>query len=133
MSTRCLVGILHRDGRVTYIYVHFDGYIEGVGAVLLKFYVTEQQVMELMATGNCSSLDEVTGRAKNPYYPHEPCQTVHNESAFYEVDPVFHEFFYLFRGEEQGWTVRTNEANVAAHPLQAEVANSAAAGTISTI
>jgi len=38
MSTRSNIGCEYADGSVRFIYCHFDGYIEGVGAILKQYY-----------------------------------------------------------------------------------------------
>lgn len=62
MSTRSNIGILEKDGKVTYIYCHWDGYVEYVGAVLNEFYNTDEKIRELIALGAISSL----GKYINP-------------------------------------------------------------------
>lgn len=57
MATRSLVGIENADGTRTTIYVHFDGYPTGVGAVLLAHYTNEADVRALMGSGDHSTLD----------------------------------------------------------------------------
>lgn len=58
MSTRSLIGILNSDGTVSYIYCHWDGYVEHVGKILIKHYKTEDRIRELLALGDLSSLHE---------------------------------------------------------------------------
>lgn len=55
MSTRSR--IILKDGD-TYksIYCHFDGYLEGVGDILLKNYNTPKKVRDLISMGDASSL-----------------------------------------------------------------------------
>ena len=58
MSTRSLIGIAAPDGSVRAVYCHFDGYIEGVGATLLRHYNSEEKARELLDLGDLSSLGE---------------------------------------------------------------------------
>jgi len=58
MATRSNIGIVNEDGSVTGIYVHWDGYTENVGKLLLKYYNTSGIVCELMDLGDLSSLNE---------------------------------------------------------------------------
>ena len=58
MATRSNIGIVNEDGSVTGIYVHWDGYPENVGKLLLKHYNTSGIVCELMDLGDLSSLNE---------------------------------------------------------------------------
>ena len=58
MSTNCNIAIVLPDETVKSIYVHFDGYPEGVGAVLDTFYRNELKIKRLMDLGDLSSLGE---------------------------------------------------------------------------
>ena len=50
MGTRTAVFSIQPDGTFEGIYVHFDGYVEGVGNTLEHFYATESRARELTAT-----------------------------------------------------------------------------------
>lgn len=56
MSTRCRIGIEQPDGTIKSIYCHHDGYYEGVGTVLQKYYDTPEKINELMELGDISCL-----------------------------------------------------------------------------
>lgn len=56
MSTRCRIGIEQPDGKIKSIYCHHDGYYEGVGTVLQKYYDTPEKINELMKLGDISGL-----------------------------------------------------------------------------
>jgi hypothetical protein len=58
MATRSNIGIVNEDGSVTGIYVHWDGYPENNGKLLLNHYNTTGIVYELMDLGDLSSLNE---------------------------------------------------------------------------
>ena len=95
MSTRSLVGIMNPDNTCTAIYVHFDGYLDGVGADLQQFK-NEDAVRELISHGDRSSL---TG----PYYKDrgetgvEP-QDYANFDEFYDaVQGCGAEYYYIFK------------------------------------
>ena len=55
MSTRSLIGIRNNEG-LTYVYCHFDGYLDGVGITLVEDYDTEDKVKSLLEKGDMSSL-----------------------------------------------------------------------------
>ena len=57
MATRSNIGIVNDGGSVTGIYVHWDGYPEYVGKILLNHYNTSGIVCELMDLGDLSSLN----------------------------------------------------------------------------
>ena len=56
MSTRCRIGIENKDGTITSIYCHHDGYLEGVGEILVNHYKAEEKIRKLMELGDMSSL-----------------------------------------------------------------------------
>ncbi len=56
MGTRSFVGVMVGD-KCRAIYVHWDGYLEGVGAEL-QDYTTQAEVLELLADGDRSSLTD---------------------------------------------------------------------------
>lgn len=55
MSTRAYVGYLTESGIFKYIYVHNDGYPEGVGQTLLDHYDLKK-TMKLVKLGSASSI-----------------------------------------------------------------------------
>jgi hypothetical protein len=55
MGTRSLVGVMVGD-KCRAIYVHWDGYLDGVGAAL-QDYTTQAEVEALIAPGDRSTLD----------------------------------------------------------------------------
>ena len=58
MATRALIGKDNGDGTNDVIYVHFDGYLEGVGETLLQYYRTQDMVDQLIAAGDRSCLTD---------------------------------------------------------------------------
>lgn len=56
MATRSNIGALQQDGTIKVIYCHWDGYPEGVGATLAKYYNTPEKVAQLLELGDISSL-----------------------------------------------------------------------------
>lgn len=56
MSTRSRIAIEEDDGSIRSIYCHFDGYPEGVGAILKKHYTDPQKIEELLELGDLSIL-----------------------------------------------------------------------------
>jgi hypothetical protein len=61
MGTRSTIAIKHGD-RIKAIYCHWDGYVEGVGATLLKHYQASPKANNLVALGDISSLRETIGK-----------------------------------------------------------------------
>ena len=56
MSTRCRIGIENKNGTIASIYCHHDGYLEGVGEILVNHYKAEEKIRKLMELGDMSSL-----------------------------------------------------------------------------
>lgn len=57
MATRSTIGIKNSTG-YTWIYCHWDGYLERNGAILQGHYTTEAQVTALIGLGDISTLGE---------------------------------------------------------------------------
>jgi hypothetical protein len=58
MATRSNIAIENQDGSVSSIYCHFDGYIDEVGKTLYENYNTREEMEQLIALGDISSLGE---------------------------------------------------------------------------
>jgi hypothetical protein len=58
MATRSRIGIEMQDGSVQSIYCHWDGYPQGVGAMLQEHYQDPSKVEALIALGDISFLRE---------------------------------------------------------------------------
>jgi hypothetical protein len=88
MGTRSRIGVMHGD-KVKSIYCHWDGYLEGVGATLLKHY-DSAKANHLVALGDMSSLQADIGE-KHAFSKHDMPNIevrVHNEDwcTFYGRD-----------------------------------------------
>jgi len=59
MGTRSRIGVMHGD-TIKSVYVHWDGYLSGVGATLLAHY-DSARANHLVALGNISSLGSRIG------------------------------------------------------------------------
>lgn len=58
MSTHSTIAVLHEDGTVSQIYCHFDGYLSGVGKMLMTHYNSLLAAEFLVSKGNLSVLAE---------------------------------------------------------------------------
>ena len=47
MSTNASISIMNKGGSMETIYNHWDGYLEGLGNMLLTHYTSEEKVREL--------------------------------------------------------------------------------------
>lgn len=55
-STKSRVGILNPNGSISSVYVHSDGYLNGVGKMLQMYYKDTKKVKQLIALGDLSQL-----------------------------------------------------------------------------
>ena len=94
MGTRSFVGVMV-GSKCRAIYVHWDGYLEGVGAEC-QDYTTQADVEELISHGDRSSLDE-------GYYAdrgEEGCEPRDYDSfeEFYNAEhDSWAEYYYVFK------------------------------------
>lgn len=71
MGTRSIIGKLNKDGTVTGIYCHWDGYPEYNGRILRESYNSTARVSKLLQLGDLSSLGPKIGR-KHPFDDRDP-------------------------------------------------------------
>ena len=64
MSTRSYIGIENKDGTVTAVYCHFDGYLSGVGQTLLNHYKKRTKVQALIDLGNLSYIGKTPKKSR---------------------------------------------------------------------
>ena len=57
MSTNSTIAVVHTNGTISQIYVHWDGYVEAAGKCLFENYATLEKVEALVALGNLSNLE----------------------------------------------------------------------------
>ncbi len=94
MGTRSMVGVMVGD-KCRAVYVHWDGYLDGVGAEL-QGYTTQAEVEELISHGDRSSLD-------GGYYKDrgetgvEPTEYATFEEFFDAVNGCGGEYYYVFK------------------------------------
>lgn len=94
MSTRSFVGVMVGD-RCRAVYVHHDGYLEGVGADLQE-YTTQEEVETLISYGDRSSLDSnfYTDRGEEDV---EPTEYETFEEFFDACHDSWGEWYYIFK------------------------------------
>lgn len=119
MGTRALIGKMNKDGTVSGIYLHWDGYPSHAGAILDEYYSTDEAISELIEHGSCSSIGKSIG-AKHDFNERLPdcCTFYHRDrdeelniqnfssrSAFMRTGQRDYDWAYLY--ENGGWvTVR---------------------------
>jgi len=130
MSTRSRVGLLTAD-EVRSIYVHFDGYPEGVGKTLVEHWTDPAEIEKLLDLGDLSILGSSLGEDRGTGYfdrrytgsdaerqemqERDECLAYRRDRGETGVDAETHpkdawpdsgqEFEYLY--SNGGWRVRT--------------------------
>lgn len=61
MATRAIIAIEEESEQFTAVYLHFDGYPDGAGAVLTEHYIDAGRVRQLLALGDLSVLRPLPG------------------------------------------------------------------------
>ena len=94
MGTRSLVGVMV-GSKCRAVYVHWDGYLEGVGAGL-QDYTTQAEVEELIAPGDRSSLEDgfYADRGETGV---EPTEYATFKEFLKAADGCGAEYYYVFK------------------------------------
>ena len=112
MSTRSNIAIQKPDGKILSIYVHSDGYPDGVGQCLIDNYKTYISAEKLFRYGDASSLGSTLKECS--FYHRDwqrdldPAHVHKNFESFktYYAGDVFIEFVYLYKNGQ--WLVSDN-------------------------
>lgn len=118
MATRSRIGMKLPGGQILSIYVHWDGYPEHHGPLLLNYYNQHNTVKKLMSLGDLSSLGKRFGERCDFDRPNkDQCVAYGRDRGEENVDAQIHrtlksfitagfecgaEWFYLFDGAK--WT-----------------------------
>ena len=94
MGTRSMVGVMVGD-KCRAVYVHWDGYLEGVGAEL-QGYTTQAEVEELISHGDRSSLDDGYYKDRGEKGV-EPTDYDTFAEFFEAVEGCWGEWYYIFK------------------------------------
>ena len=93
MGTRSFVGVMV-GSKCRAVYVHWDGYLEGVGAEL-QDYTTQAEVLELIADGDMSSLgDYYKDRGETGV---EPKEFASFDEFYNYANESWAEYYYVFK------------------------------------
>lgn len=108
MSTRSFICKYDTDKKAyRAIYCHFDGYVEGVGAMLDSNYDTESKVDALLDLGDISSLEPtVEETRKNAYKNSKPRYLAHIDEEVLNSDIEF-VYLYISKGLWQVYKVNS--------------------------
>ena len=98
MATRSTIGMLLEDGQtIRSVYCHWDGYPEGVGAMLKNHYTDPTKIEQLLDHGDISSLQETIGEQ----HPFEDSGS--DETTFYGRDRGETGINALTHADEHEW------------------------------
>ena len=101
MSTRSRIAIINKDGSITSSYVHYDGYLTGVGYQLLKNYNNGQAASRVARMGYASSLHETLKESKADATHKENPQTCSIKEFIADVKRSDLEFVYVWTKTRQ--------------------------------
>tara|TARA_B100001013_G_C24563791_1_gene423596 strand:- start:1 stop:558 length:558 start_codon:yes stop_codon:yes gene_type:complete len=107
MSTNSLVAFLKEDGSVVSSYVHYDGYVTGVGKTLLEHYNTEEYAFAVSTAGYFSSLSDNLKKSLKGSIHKEEYEVFENMEVFEgHIRENGHlEFVYIWKPEKNKWMV----------------------------
>jgi len=108
MSTRSNVAVEDpKTKEIKVIYVHSDGYPDGVGNCLLKHYNSYDKAKELVDKGSASYIAETIEECKFYETEEDSFKTYNNEYCFmYDMrGDIMIEYIYLFKNNK--WVVST--------------------------
>ena len=112
MSTRSNIAIQKQHGKILSIYVHSDGYPDGVGQCLIDNYKTYISAEKLFRYGDASylgsTLKECSFYHRDWQRDLDPAHVHKNFESFktYYAGDVFIEFVYLYKNGQ--WLVSDN-------------------------
>jgi len=105
MSTNSLVAYLKEDGSIVSTYVHYDGYVTGVGLTLLEHYNTEERAFAVSTAGYCSSLSESLEKSLEKSVHTELWNVNENREEFEEYIRLDSGLEYVYIWEHGCWMV----------------------------
>ena len=105
MSTNSLVAYLKEDGTIVSTYVHYDGYVTGVGLTLLEHYNTDERAFAVSTAGYCSSLSEDLEKSLEKSVHTELWNVNENREEFEEYIRLDSGLEYVYIWEHGCWMV----------------------------
>jgi hypothetical protein len=115
MSTRSYIGIEKEDGKVRYIYCHFDGYPSGVGSILSDHYREIPKIISLIDLGSISELGDTIESTvaysrdrKEPFDENRPgcCYNISHFEEVFKGSGI--SYAYIYQPEKNEWTIYRN-------------------------
>lgn len=102
MGTHAMIGIWNsEDGSVEATYVHYDGYVDGVGNTLIHFFNTQESASAVANVGYLSSLSADLETSIEQSVHQEPTVPYESVEQFMKngYDYAGAEYLYLWDGE----------------------------------
>ena len=105
MSTRSEIAIENKDGSISSIYCHSDGYLEYNGNILNNHYNSYELASSIISQNDCSSLGETIEESRfyNTWRNEDTkAKNFDNEYLFMErfSNDIFAEYIYLFKDDK---------------------------------
>lgn len=110
MSTYAAIGLVNKDSSITGVYCCYDGYLHGVGTILLKNYTTTESVQKLLELGSMKFLGcniwatEYLGRDLK-----QPAKKSVNLVNVEDFERYFHNMIYYYLFQDGNWVYRQNQ------------------------
>ena len=113
MSTRSLIAKQNKNGSITSIYCHNDGYPSGVGKILKEHYANNRKVVSLIALGWISSLEKTINGTVAYYRDRSQDKRIDKFKSIEEFDKtdLCHDYVYLWDGKR--WKIKDNYSKYA--------------------
>jgi hypothetical protein len=104
MSTRATIAVRRADGMYDAVYLHFDGYPEHTGEILMQHHTDQSAAESLVAAGDLRSLDRETGKPEHYADGDPPAMLPTQESLIEFARNCGAQFVYVF--EDGAWSRR---------------------------
>ena len=104
MSTRATIAVRRADQAYDAVYLHFDGYPEHTGEVLMQQYATQESAETLVAGGDLRCLDRQTGTPERFGDGDPPARMPTNEALIDFARNCGAQFVYVF--DDGAWSCK---------------------------
>jgi hypothetical protein len=109
MGTHAMIGIWNsQTGEVTASYVHYDGYVAGVGAELVSYYNNNERATLVATGGYLSSLSSDYVESRSSAVNNLGSQSFDSVQAFLDEGFTFSGSEYLYLWDGSAWFVAMN-------------------------
>ena len=104
MSTRATIAVRRADRTYAAVYLHYDGYPEHTGEILMQSYQTETAAEELVSHGDLRCLNRETGEAERFSDGDPPAKLPTNDSLIDFARNCGARFVYVF--DDGAWSYK---------------------------